>query len=130
MLQAPDNLSSNRYSLYLRAGIIAFICIGGMLVLFFFNPAHSSLFPPCPVKWLTGLNCPGCGSLRALHQLFHGNILNAFKLNPLLIIMLPFIGILLLKPSLAYRQWVPWTIFVLFIFFCIIRNMPFWPLPC
>lgn len=29
--------------------------------------------------------CPGCGSQRAIHQLLHGHIAEAFKLNALLI---------------------------------------------
>lgn len=71
------------------------IIIAASLTVFFvlykINPAVSSFFPPCPFHKLTGLYCPGCGSLRALHQLLHGNILNAFKYNPLMILSLPFI---------------------------------------
>ena len=70
------------------------ICCGAATVvaavLFFFNPARTSFYPICQFKALTGLDCPGCGSLRALHQLLHGNVVAAFRLNALLVSALPF----------------------------------------
>jgi hypothetical protein len=35
------------------------------------------------------LPCPGCGSLRAAHQLLHGNLSAAWALNKALLIGLP-----------------------------------------
>lgn len=43
----------------------------------------TSLLPPCPMKWLTGLPCPGCGTGRAARALAHVNVLDALRLNPL-----------------------------------------------
>jgi hypothetical protein len=56
-----------------------------------FDPATSGVFPPCPLHYLTGWYCPGCGSLRALHQLLHGNLSAAWALNPLTVLLLPFL---------------------------------------
>ena len=42
-------------------------------------------FPKCPFRSLTGFLCPGCGSQRGIHQLLHGHMAEAFKLNALLI---------------------------------------------
>lgn len=56
-----------------------------------FDPATSGMFPPCPLHYLTGWYCPGCGSLRALHQLLHGNLSAAWALNPLTVVLLPFL---------------------------------------
>jgi len=55
-----------------------------------FNPEDVKYFPKCPVYTFTGYKCPGCGSQRAIHQLLHGNIYSAFKLNPFIILMLPY----------------------------------------
>lgn len=44
------------------------------------DPARFA-FPQCPMKFITNLQCPGCGSQRAMHQLLQGNIFNAFQLN-------------------------------------------------
>ncbi len=74
-------------------GLTAGVFLGGAAIaaLDFFDPATSGLFPPCPLRYLTGWYCPGCGSLRALHQLLHGNFLAAWELNPLAIVLLPFL---------------------------------------
>jgi len=64
----------------------------GIILLRVFDPAHSGIFPPCPVHYLTGLYCPGCGSLRALYALLHGNLAQAWAMNALTVILLPFIG--------------------------------------
>ena len=37
----------------------------------------------CPIKYLTGLSCAGCGMTRAFIELFHFNIKNAFWYHPL-----------------------------------------------
>lgn len=58
-----------------------------LVFLFFVNPATSTLIPPCPVHAMTGLHCPGCGSLRATHALLHGDAVAAVQYNPLLLVM-------------------------------------------
>ncbi len=61
----------------------------GAWALFRFDPNGQGFFPVCLFHQLTGLSCPGCGSLRALHQLLHGNIFNALRLNALLVLAIP-----------------------------------------
>jgi hypothetical protein len=68
------------------------LATAAIVMLDFFDPATSDLFPPCPVHYLTGWYCPGCGSLRALHQLLHGNLNAAGALNPLTLVLLPFLA--------------------------------------
>ncbi|MGL5683791.1 MAG: DUF2752 domain-containing protein [Marinifilaceae bacterium] len=48
-------------------------------------------FPPCPFYKLTGLQCPGCGSQRAIHSLLNGNITQAFGYNPLMVLSIPYL---------------------------------------
>jgi hypothetical protein len=54
-------------------------------VLFAFDPATTSWFPPCPFHAITGWLCPLCGSLRALHALLSGAPSAAIAFNPLTI---------------------------------------------
>lgn len=54
-----------------------------------FNPAEH-FFLPCPIKHATGLECPTCGSQRALHELLNGHIEEAFRLNPLIFLLTPY----------------------------------------
>jgi Protein of unknown function (DUF2752) len=57
-----------------------------------FDPATSGIFPPCPVRYLTGWYCPGCGSLRAIHEILHGHLWAAWAMNPLTVLLLPFLA--------------------------------------
>ena len=82
-------LQMNRNRL-LAAMLAAFAVAVAMLRVF--DPATSGVFPPCPVRYLTGWYCPGCGSLRAIHQLLHGNVRAAWAMNPLTVVLLPFLS--------------------------------------
>lgn len=62
------------------------------LVYFMFDPAQpDNIFPPCPIHHYTGLECPGCGTQRAIHHLLHFNIWQAFSSNPLMVLSFPYI---------------------------------------
>jgi hypothetical protein len=110
----------------------------GLVVLFYFEPGKYPFYPFCPFHELTGLNCPACGSLRALHQLSHGNIVAAFHFNPLLLVSLPFLGIVLARNLSARITGSPlrpieqrpllWWLFLGVVFvFGILRNLPLTP---
>jgi hypothetical protein len=80
-------MSKNRWLAAMLAALS-----GSAVMLRIFDPATSGIFPPCPVRYLTGWYCPGCGSLRAIHQLLHGNLWAAWALNPLTVVLLPFLA--------------------------------------
>ncbi len=61
----------------------------GLWGLYYFNPQEHAFYPRCLFYETTGLWCPGCGGLRANHQLLHGNLSAAFRLNPLVVFVLP-----------------------------------------
>lgn len=98
-----------------------------LVLLYAENPATSRLYPPCPFRLLTGLHCPGCGSLRALHNLLHGRVQAALSLNPLMVVSLPILGIMLGNPAWIYRRWVPWVSLGVLVGYGILRNIPFRP---
>jgi hypothetical protein len=63
-----------------------------MLFLFYsFDPATDPFFPFCPFRAVTGLECPGCGSQRAIHSLLHLRLGDALAYNALLVAALPYI---------------------------------------
>jgi hypothetical protein len=64
------------------AFIYFFVGIVVLLIYGLLDPQHFP-FPKCPFLTLTGLKCPGCGSQRAMHQIIHGDIASAFRLNPM-----------------------------------------------
>lgn len=45
--------------------------------------------PICPLRALTGLDCPICGSTRMLHTLLHGDLAAAARYNAFTLLMLP-----------------------------------------
>jgi hypothetical protein len=110
--------------------VAGFAVAGALAVLFFFNPAEHGFFPPCLFHKITGLNCPGCGATRALHELLHGHVVAAFHDNALLVLALPVLA------GLAVRRWcgeksplnIPakwlWVFLGVMVVFTVWRNLP------
>jgi len=110
----------------------------GLAYLYFFSPGTGDLFPRCPMRFFTNLSCPGCGSARAIHELLHFNLKKAFFLNPIVMLILPYLlyifsiyqlNVLFEKNLKAF--FIPpvaiWILFILFIGFGLIRNLPLFP---
>jgi hypothetical protein len=108
--------------------------------LFIFEPGKSGFFPLCPFRALTGLTCPGCGTTRCLHQLLHGNIIAAFKFNPLFFVALPFLFWALARftnsaivgrppATIHVNPRYVWSIVALIVSFWIFRNTSLYPFP-
>lgn len=89
-------------------GLLLFILLGFgafVTVYYVFDPAEGGFFPPCFFKKLTGLPCPGCGTQRMLHQLFHGNFLAAAKLNLFSLLAIPYIAVGFLVEYTPFGHW-------------------------
>jgi hypothetical protein len=56
------------------------------------SPERAGRYPVCPFHAATGLWCPGCGSLRAMHALANGDLITAVHRNVLLIGSLPLLA--------------------------------------
>ena len=129
----PPSLPTSPWRRWLLAGWIA-AAAAGTAVLFFFDPARCAIYPACPWHTLTGWKCPGCGTLRAFHQLTHGNWAAAWRLNPLTVALLPVGGWLGLRemvrqvfgkkwPGLVTRPFFGWALVVILVLFGIVRNL-------
>jgi hypothetical protein len=57
--------------------------------LLFINWLQNHLIP-CPFKYLTGIDCPGCGFQRAVIELFRGDFHKSFSIYPPAIPLLIF----------------------------------------
>jgi hypothetical protein len=98
------------------------------------NPHDAGHYPTCPSLWLTGYYCPGCGSLRATHDLVHGNLAGAWAMNPLFVIVVPWLAWRWIKWVLAATghpvktrpapAWVLYAVFGVIIAYWIARNVP------
>src|SRR5204863_3116225 len=101
---------------------------------FLFNPVEHSFYPICWFYRSTGLLCPGCGGLRALHQLSHGHVLEALRLNTALVAGLPFVAVYAWRRFLGGAQsrgaWLGktkalvWAAGALLMLFAVLRNLP------
>jgi len=124
-------------AMWVALGILALMAAA--FVLRESGPNGVPWLPNCTFHRLTGLNCPGCGMTRAAHATLHGRLGEAFRFNPVGMILLPlvavWIGIELLgwirgKP-LPFRLNVGakggWAIVWILLGFWILRNLPWWP---
>jgi len=115
------------------AGLLGFT--GLLALLFYCAPDRYSFYPQCLFHSLTGLQCPGCGGLRATHYLLHGDVAAAFRLNQLFVLLLPFLllfGATRLVKQVSGRDWLEpfwhpfwlWAVLVVVVLFTILRNLP------
>ncbi|MET0701577.1 MAG: DUF2752 domain-containing protein [Mycobacterium sp.] len=96
------------------------------------------VIPVCPTKALLGLDCPGCGSLRMIYSLLHGDLLAAVKFNALGLVGL---GLLIAAYltwtygrivgrriiSWQHHRWAAVVTLALVSVWFVIRNLPFAP---
>ncbi len=79
-----------------RVGLIAtaagpLALVGAAIALLHrFPPDHYHFYPRCPVFTYLHLQCPGCGTTRALAALLQGHLHQALQQNALTTLLLPF----------------------------------------
>lgn len=121
-------------SLWLAGALLALVALGGVSLVFFFDPAVTPFYPGCAFHRLTGLNCPGCGATRGLYALLHGHWRQAWQDNALFLVTL---GAALLRAGWLGLAWVrarpvaslipTWSLIlwlVLALVFGVVRNLP------
>jgi hypothetical protein len=91
-----------------------------------------SFFPLCPFKLLTGLNCPGCGALRMIHDVLHGDLAAAITDNVLLLVGIPLLAgwVLLRRRAGKPPMTLPATaaVVITLVAWTVVRNLPGFPL--
>jgi hypothetical protein len=122
----------------LTASVVVALAAGGLSVIYLLDPSSSDLYPPCPFRSLTGFYCPGCGTLRALHQLTLGHPVAALDLNPLMVLLLPFVTYFLTSHAVLavtgrplrkffVRPALIWTLLGIILVYWLLRNLPGYP---
>jgi hypothetical protein len=100
------------------------------------DPNQPGHYPTCPFLGLTGAYCPGCGSLRAVHDLAHGDLAAAVARNPFTVVAL--VGLAVGWAWWARRLWrgqqrtwatPAWAVYAFLgvvLAFWVLRNVPGW----
>lgn len=68
-----------------------FIVVAIAVLMTVVDPMQAQWFPKCPSKYVTGYDCPGCGTSRALHALMHGDVAAAWHFNAAIFFAIPLI---------------------------------------
>ena len=118
------------------------LVVGALVLLYTVKPDGSPFYPKCAFRLLTGLDCPGCGSLRALHRLLHGRLAEAWALNPLLVGgLLPCFLLWSVRcgvsawngtqpSSRLLPNWTAWLLLAAVLIFGVVRNTPYYLVSC
>ncbi len=99
------------------------------------DPHESGSWGYCPIS-LLGIYCPGCGGLRAVNDLTHGDLVGAASSNALLLLAMPFAVFLLARWAIdawrgrqrglpALSSWLVLSVGIaLTAVFTVARNLP------
>lgn len=96
------------------------------------SPGH---YPTCPVLQATGWWCPGCGGLRAVHALAHGDLTTAGHDNLLVVALAGVLAVLWLRwawaaltggrpPGFAVSARQTAVLVLVLAVFMVFRNLP------
>ncbi|MDO9455098.1 DUF2752 domain-containing protein [Nocardioides sp.] len=101
------------------------------------DPHQSGHYPTCPFLAVTGVWCPGCGSLRALHDLLHLDLVGGLQRNPLAVAGVAALAVAWVcwglrlagrdapHPTRIGPRWI-WALLGLVLAFAVLRNVPGW----
>lgn len=140
-IDAPPGPAAPRSRARRMAGPLA--AAGGLLAATTYiglvDPNAPGHYPLCPTKYLTGLDCPGCGGLRCVHSLAHGDLVGALDHNAFVVLLvIPLIlgGLIAWAvrewrgdppPAPGHRwfekRWLGWTLVVVMVVFTVVRNI-------
>lgn len=98
------------------------------------DPYRPGFFPSCIFYAASGHWCPGCGGLRAVHELARGDLGAALALNPVVVLVIVPLGVALViawfraamrghtAPNIPL--WLAITVPVGLMVFWVVRNIP------
>ena len=128
---SPTHRSAVGVPLLAGAAVLAAVTYVGLV-----SPDEPGHYPVCPLRALTGWDCPLCGGTRSVHAMVHGDLAGALDHNVLVTIAMP-VG-LVLWVRWAWRRWrgadaglvalgrrSAALLLAVGIAFAVVRNLPF-----
>ncbi|MBC7560928.1 MAG: DUF2752 domain-containing protein [Dermatophilaceae bacterium] len=132
---SPAAVTGGRRATLLPLGVgsAALVCVGYVASV---DPNAAGHYPTCPFLAITGWYCPGCGALRAVHALAHGDLVTALARNPFTVVVVGYLAVtwlLWFRRSASGRplRWLapPWVLYGVLsaiLAFWVLRNVPGW----
>ena len=124
-----------------RAGIL--LCIGLVMLAgcfyLYYNRPEENVWIVCLIRETTGYYCPGCGAGRACYHILHGQFYQAFRYNPLLFLLLPWLTLYLVlcmvqwaisgheRISQHIPYWIPYVLLAIVFIYGVARNIDVYP---
>jgi len=131
----PATLTGGRRPVLLPLGVAASALIGVAYVANV-DPNVTGHYPACPFLAVTGWYCPGCGTLRAVHALGHGDLATALARNPFAVLALGYLVVTWVlwfertvtgrRPRWLAPPWVLYGVLGAILAFWVMRNVPGW----
>ena len=111
--------------------LIGIIAVSGFLYYLFMCIFDTGI--PCPIHYITGMYCPGCGISRMFLALIQGDVKAAVSYNMLIMFILPFFVVFAVCKSFMYIKkgiitfnrvdiTISIILFLFTIVFCFLRN--------
>ncbi len=89
---------ANRSALLRGPLLVGGAGLGALALLHVRDPHQTGSYGFCPFLLVTGQPCPGCGGLRAMNNLTHGDVVGALSSNAMAVVLLVVMG----------AAWVAW----------------------
>ena len=86
---APTQVEPGRRRRLTEPLVVGALALSGAVALHLRDPHAHGSWGLCPFRLLTGLDCPGCGGLRAVNDLTNLDLAGAASSNLLLVALIP-----------------------------------------
>lgn len=109
------------------------VLLAALILVAAVDPHTTGRYPVCPWLAMTGTWCPGCGGLRAVHDLTHGQVAAAVGENLLVVALVPVLALWWLSTRFGARSGRPRMVLstpsvlvgaVVALTFAVLRNLP------
>ena len=119
--------------------VVGALAVGTCAAVWIADPTTpGGLLPVCPTKALLGVDCPGCGTLRMIYSLLHGDLLAAVRFNALGLVALGLLAVAYGTWTYGraagrqitgwqHHRWAPVIALALVSVWFVVRNLPFAP---